>query len=175
MKISDDQKRQMLEEVLLKHCSVQNVAKEYGIDYRYLKRMLSIAREHGIESVFHCNTKGSYPFEFKLEVARFIDTGHAYGEAATKYGLTYSLGRSWFLKYSAGGAEALHEEKRGRKPLRRKENGPEAISEDESELQRLRRHNEELTKKLRYAEMENEFLKKLDALVRERIERENRR
>ena len=45
----------------------------------------------------------------------------------------------------------------------------------ESDVQKLRMQNYELKKKLRYVEMENEFLKKLDALVRERIERENKR
>ena len=96
MKISDDQKRQMLEEVLIKHCSVKNVAKEYGIDYRYLKRMLSIAREHGIESVFHCNTKGSYPSGFKLEVARFIDMGHANGKLQQSTALLICLEEAGF-------------------------------------------------------------------------------
>jgi len=50
-----------------------------------------------------------------------------------------------------------------------------ASEENSDELKKLRTQNEELAKKLRYAEMENEFLKKLDALVRERIERENGR
>ena len=54
----------------------------------------------------------------------------------------------------------------------------ETVSEantNESEIQQLRMQNYELKKKLRHLEMENEFLKKLDALVRERIERENKR
>lgn len=45
----------------------------------------------------------------------------------------------------------------------------------ECDVQKLRMQNYELKKKLRHLEMENEFLKKLDALVRERIERENKR
>ena len=54
----------------------------------------------------------------------------------------------------------------------------ETVSEantTESDIQQLRMQNYELKKKLRHAEMEIEFLKKLDALVRERIERENKR
>ena len=174
MKISDEQKKQMLEEVLQKHRSVTKVAKEYNVAINYFKRLLANARVHGIENVLHSNIKGSYPFEFKLEVVKFIELGGTFGEAATKFGLNYWLGRNWFLKYSKGGATALKEERRGRKPLKNKETVSGANT-TECDVQKLRMQNYELKKKLRHLEMENEFLKKLDALVRERIERENKR
>ena len=174
MKISDEQKKQMLEEVLQKHRSVTKVAKEYNVAINYFKRLLANARVHGIENVLHSNIKGRYSFEFKLEVVKFIESGGTFGEAATKFGLNHSLGRSWFLKYSKGGAKALEEGRRGRKPLKNKETVSGANT-TESDVQKLRMQNQELKKRLRYAEMENEFLKKLDALVRERIERENKR
>ena len=100
MKISDEQKKQMLEEVLQKHRSVTKVAQEYNVSINYFKRLIANARVHGIENVLHSNIKGSYSFEFKLEVVKFIESGGTFGEAATKFGLNHSLGRSWFLKYS---------------------------------------------------------------------------
>lgn len=66
-------------------------------------------------------------------------------------------------------------DRRGR-PL--KKNKPETQQSEKTGSQ-TRLHTEaeyrELEKRLRHAEMENEFLKKLDALVQERIERERQR
>ena len=81
MKFNDEQKKQMLEELLLKHRSSNKIAKEYGINSRHLERMLANAREHGIENVLYSNIKGSYPFEFKMEVVKFIELGGTFGEA----------------------------------------------------------------------------------------------
>lgn len=62
-------------------------------------------------------------------------------------------------------------ETRGRKSVGRSKK--EIPDEKQTELQQLKKRNQELVRKLRYAEMENEFLKKLDALVQERVKREN--
>ena len=57
------------------------------------------------------------------------------------------------------------------------------MKDDRPETEKPKRKNkfhtekeyQELERRLRHAEMENEFLKKLDALVQERIERERRK
>lgn len=61
-------------------------------------------------------------------------------------------------------------------------NGGRLLKEDRQESETTRekpvhteKEFEELQRQLRRAQMENEFLKKLDALVRERIEREGRK
>lgn len=172
MKISDIQKRKMLEDVLIRGKSLGDASKENGYAKRALERLLARARVHGIEGVLHGTTPGRYPKDFKYQVAKYVLDGHSIDKTSVKFNIDYHVVRSWFLRYSKGGVEALTADNRGRKSMGR----PKKASEENSdELKKLKKQNEELAKKLRYAEMENEFLKKLDALVRERIERENGR
>ncbi len=174
MRITDEVKRTMLEEVLFMHRSSKEVAEEYHTDFRNFKKQVARAREHGIDSVLHINCRKTYSKEFKLEVVEFIRDGATYGQAATKYGLPWCVARSWYLKYSDGGPEALFRDNRGRKKMS-SGTPKKAKSASSDELEELRKRNRELEKQLKHAEMENEFLKKLDALVRERLERENKR
>ncbi|MBR1937920.1 MAG: hypothetical protein IJ836_03065 [Spirochaetales bacterium] len=87
------------------------------------------------------------------------------------YNIEKSVGKRWYMKYSEGGAEALLCEGRGRKVSGRRAKGRAPRNVDvngadvSAELEMLRKRNA-------YLEMENEFLKKLDALVKERVERE---
>ena len=100
-----------------------------------------------------------------------------YRETARKYKLGNSvcqgknLAIKWERIYLEEGAEGLMEERRGRKSAgrpRKKPLLPEAGSDLLDEVQRLRERNE-------YLEMELEYLKKLDALVRAEEERNGRK
>lgn len=173
MKISDIQKRKMLEDVLIRNKSLSETVKENGYSRRSLERLLARARVHGIENVLHGNAQRRYPRDFKYQVVKYVLDGHTLDRSSVEFNVDYHVVRSWFLRYSKGGVEALTADNRGRKSMGRPKK--KASEENSDELKKLRTQNEELAKKLRYAEMENEFLKKLDALVRERIERENGR
>lgn len=82
-----------------------------------------------------------------------------------------NLAIKWERIYLEEGAAGLVEERRGRgakgKP-RKKPLSPEAESDLLDEVQRLRERNE-------YLEMELEYLKKLDALIRAEEERNGRK
>ncbi len=111
-----------------------------------------------------------YSAEFKLCVIMDMsEHGLGYRETARKYGLvTQSMGGAictlhrWERIYLTEGAEGFMVEQQGRgskgRP-RKKPLPPEAESDLLDEVQKLRERNE-------YLEMENEYLKKLDALVR---------
>ncbi len=112
-----------------------------------------------------------YSPEFKLSVILDMrEHGLGYKETARKYGLvkksmggaTYTLHR-WERIYLEEGTEGFMKERRGRSPKagRPKKNPlpPEVEQDLITELQQLRERNE-------WLEMENEYLKKLDALVR---------
>ena len=116
------------------------------------------------------NTK--YSPEFKISV--IIDMrehGLSYSDTVRKYwGVKTpaecsnhrSQLRLWERIYLTEGAEGFMVERRGRSPKGRPRNKslpPEAENDLLDEVQRLRERNE-------YLEMENEYLKKLDALVR---------
>ena len=105
-----------------------------------------------------------YPGEFKQKVIEDMrKNGLSQRETAHKYGIVYSMINRWERIYLEEGAEALYIERRGRsnnKPGRLL-NLSQSVEKDLiSENQRLR--------------AENDYLKKLDALVQNRAQQEKK-
>ena len=116
-----------------------------------------------------------YSPEFKLSVILDMREHHySYHETVRKYNLgnaetggARAMIQRWERKYLEEGIEGLTKDNRGRPTINGKKRGrppklDEQVEEDLiAENQRLR--------------MENEYLKKLNALVQERIERERKK
>ena len=107
-----------------------------------------------------------YSPEFKLSVILDMRNNHlGVRETERKYGIDHNILSRWERKYLEEGYEGLMKDNRGRPSINGKKRGrpPKLDKKVEEDLiaenQRLR--------------MENEYLKKLNALVQERIEREN--
>ena len=108
-----------------------------------------------------------YSPEFKLSVILDMRENHlGYVETSNKYGInSHSRILNWERKYIEEGYEGLMKDNRGKPSVNGKKRGrppklDKKVKEDLiAENQRLR--------------MEIEYLKKLSALVQERIEREN--
>jgi len=99
-----------------------------------------------------------YTPEFKINVVETMRTEHlSYHEAARQYGVSnHHLVAKWERIYLEEGAEGLRIEHRGRKSTGRPPKPEKKIEEDLiAEVQRLR--------------AENAYLKKLNALVAERV------
>jgi len=112
--------------------------------------------------------KNHYTGEFKQKAVEYMrENGLSYRETGKLFGLKHDSIIKWERIYLEEGAEGLYVERRGRtanasgskkvKPKTSKEVEEDLIAEN----QRLR--------------MENDYLKKLDALVRERELRERKR
>lgn len=124
-------------------------------------------QEHGVLGLKK-NQKSSYTGEFKQKVIEYMHTNQL---SSTETAILFNLANpaivlKWERIYYEEGPQALYEERRGRrknmssKPEKKKLS--KEIEEDLiAENQRLR--------------MENEYLKKLNALVQERIKRENKK
>lgn len=168
MKLTDEEKRQMLEEVLKEGISIATVTTRHGVSYKTFYKVVERARIHGIESVLHKNTPRSYTQDFKLKVVNAVLSGKAQARTAVEYNLTWNLVEYWCRKYAERGIGGLSDARRSR-PL--KEDQPEKTDRKGRPVHTEKEY-QELERKYRHARMENEFLKKLDALVRERIERE---
>ena len=125
------------------------------------------------------NRQEKYSAEFKISVIMDMRENHmGYRETARNYGLVKSsMGGAistlhrWERIYLTEGAAGFMAERRGRgskgRP-RKKLLLPEAENDLLDEVQRLRERNE-------YLEMELEYLKKLDALIRAEEERNGRK
>ncbi len=122
--------------------------------------------EHGFEGFFRNRIK--YDGDFKVNVIEYMHNNHlSLIETAIKFNLgNHSIVGKWERIYYEEGPQALYENRRGRKKdmssKPKKKNLNKKVEEDLiAENQRLR--------------MENEYLKKLNALVQERIKRENKK
>lgn len=146
----------------LKGNGYETTAKYFGIPaFDTVRKWVKKYEEHGAKGLLK-NQKTSYSGEFKQNVIEYMHTNHlSYQETAIHFNIAGAeVINRWERIYYEEGPQALYEERRGRnknmssKPRKKKlskENEEDLIEE----VQRLR--------------MENAYLKKLQALVQERI------
>lgn len=144
--------------------SINWIAEHYGISLSYLRHLLKMDAEGMTEDIGTGQTgkpKGRYPGKFKLEVVKEkLNSGLGYREVARKYGINHVVLMKWERIYLLDGEVGLLEERRGKtvkEGYAPKKDGKiklnKVIEQDLiTEVQRLR--------------MENEYLKKLQALAR---------
>ena len=109
---------------------------------------------------------GTYDGAFKLSVIEYMHENHlSLFQAAVKFGIpTDTTVGKWERIYYEEGPEALFQEHRGR---------PKTMSSKQSKKKMDKQTEEDLIAEVQRLRMENEYLKKLQALVQERIAREN--
>ena len=165
-KYSYEFKLKEIKERLDNHIGTDRTSKKYGIAHENLRRWFKRYELYGIEGLLM--KKGSYDGKFKQNVVEYMHNNHlSCSETALRFGIPQdaTVGR-WERIYYEEGPQALYEDRRGRiknmssKP-RKKKLSKEVKEDLIAENQRLR--------------MENEYLKKLNALVQERIKRESKK
>lgn len=165
-KYSYEFKLKVINDMLDNHIGTDRTSKKYGISHENLRRWFKRYELYGIEGLLM--KKGSYDGKFKQNVVEYMHNNHlSCSETALRFGIPQdtTVGR-WERIYYEEGPQALYEDRRGRiknmssKP-RKKKLSKEVKEDLIAENQRLR--------------MENEYLKKLNALVQERIKRESKK
>ena len=155
---------------VVKYCieenhGIDNAAKHFNIpSVQTVRKWVNRYQEHGAKGLLK-NLKSSYSGEFKQSVVEYMHTNHL---SLQKTAFHFNLGHhnivsKWERIYYEEGPQALYKERRGR-TIKMGSKKKKNINENEDlleEVQRLR--------------MENEYLKKLNALVQERIKRENKK
>lgn len=139
--------------------SVESLSKAYGIEESNIRKWIGGYKQSGVEGVERSRLK--FNPEFRLQVITDLRENHlAYRAAAVKYNIgAPSTIRKWeriyleegyegLKKNNAGRASVATGSDKGRKPIFKKELHEDLIAEN----QRLK--------------MENEYLKKLNALIR---------
>ena len=167
-KYSKEFKLEVVKYYLQEHHSYSECCKKFNIpSMTPIKQWVDKYQLYGVEGIFK-NLKSSYDGNFKQNVVEYMHTNHL---SATETANYFKLGNhsvvlKWERIYYEEGPQGLYIERRGRnknmnsKPKKKKID--KEIEEDlMAENQRLR--------------MENEYLKKLNALVQERIKRENKK
>ena len=167
-KYSDEFKLMVVQYHNKQKLGIESTAKYFNIpSVQTVRKWVKRYQEHGAKGLLK-NCKSSYSGSFKQNVVEYMHENHlSLQETAFHFNLGHhDIVNRWERIYYEEGPQGLYIERRGRsknmssKP--RKKNLNKEVEEDLiAENQRLR--------------MENEYLKKLNALVQERIKRENKK
>lgn len=161
-KYSDEFKLKVVKYCIEEKHSRSGAAKEFNIpSSTIVKEWIKKYKEHGVKGLIK-QQKSSYSGEFKQNVIEYMHNNHL---SLTETAIKFNLGNNnvvgkWERIYYEEGPQALYEERRGRKKNmsskpRKKKLSKEVQEDLIAEVQRLR--------------MENAYLKKLQALVQERM------
>ena len=139
--------------------SIGSVAKRYHIDRRDMSYLARLYHAHGRERLI--GPTDHWSAEQKYEVLQYKNEKRLTSrETGIKFGIRgRSIIRQWEQRYLEKGIEGLEGKKKSRKPRERKPKPPKT-------------REEELLERIEDLEIENEYLKKLNALVAEREKRE---
>lgn len=143
--------------------SIVRVAKRYQINNDYLSQSIKQFREYGVEGLT-CHAY-HWPAEQKYYVLKYMtDNQLSRKETAIKFRISgSSIICNWERRYLEKGMSGLEDKNKGRKPKTPKPKPPKT-------------KEEELQAEILYLRAENEYLKKLNALVaeREKLEKETK-
>ncbi len=137
--------------------SKADISEEYRIPKQTIHQWEKAYDLYGAEGLVNKVENKNYPGSFKQEVVEDMRNNHlSQNEASLKYHVGRTQIQTWERKYLEEGPEGLYIERRGRKGTGRSRKRLDKKVEEDliAENQRLR--------------MENEYLKKLNALVRQK-------
>ena len=142
------------------------IANKYGVHPSIVQKWVHKYEMHGAEGLF--KAPGNYGGEFKIYVVEYM---HAKNMSLKETSHHFCIPSDttvakWERIYYEEGPEALHEERRGRKNMGKKKSSKPKKNVNE---------NEDLLAEVQRLRMENEYLKKLNALVLEREKSEQKK
>ena len=164
-KYSYEEKLEAVLRVVEGGMSIKNSAKILGTAHEHVRRWVMRYEQFGPEGLIVKH--GSYSGSFKVSVIEYMHKNHlSLSQAAVKFGIPSdaTLGK-WERIYYEEGPQGLYQDNRGRKSK---------MSSYKPKKKKLKKETEEdLIAEVQRLRMENEYLKKLHALVQERIAQEN--
>jgi transposase len=164
-KYSHEQRLKAIKDVLENQMSYQAVGNLLGCGKGPVREWVRRYELHGIEGFALKN--GTYTGEFKQHVIEYMHDNHlSIAETAPLFNIpSVSTVAKWECIYYEEGPLALHRNNRGRRK-KMKFDKPKKVKLNKAT-------EEELIAEVQRLRMENAYLKKLNALVQERIAREN--
>lgn len=163
---SNELKLQIVKEYLSGSLGRKVIAEKYGVSPSDIQKWADVYKKHSAEGL--CVINGTYTGEFKISVVEYMhDTSSSARQTAVFFNIpSYTTVCQWERIYIEEGKAGLLVERRGRGGRMRSEKGKEKFKENSpakddliAEVQRLR--------------MENEYLKKLNALIQSRERSKN--
>ena len=157
-KFTFETKIQSVQEYLGGHDSQKEIAERYGVNRQVLQQWIDLYRHHGEEGLWKRYT--NYTAEFKMDVLTFMnDTGASFCETAAVFNIpSRTTIMKWKKVVDQNGVDALIPKKKGRPAMKEKPKKTALPKES----------NETLEEEVERLRMENAYLKKLNALVKEK-------
>lgn len=152
-------------EIVLKHINeglgLKKLAAEYCIDKSSIQKWRDAYLEHGVAGLN--TTPTSYSSDFKIAAVEYMhNTGSSMRQTAAHFNIkSLNSLRLWERIYYEEGPDALREERRGGASKLGKINKPKSLKKNVNK-------DEDLLAEVQRLRMENEYLKKLNALIQER-------
>ena len=163
-KYSFEEKLEAVLRVLNDGMSPASSARILGAGTEHVRRWVNFYEEHGADGL--TMKHGTYTGKFKVYAVEYMHINQlSLREASLKLGIPKhgTLGK-WERIYYEEGPQGLYEDHRGRKSK---------MGSDKPKKKINQQTEEDLIAEVQRLRMENEYLKKLQALVQERIAREN--
>ena len=135
--------------------------KQFQIQIRKWVRIFDSLGEAGLE-----HGRPTLDTSQRLELIQRVENGESYRSVAFSAGIGGDLLIKWHKIYKESGIDGLQSLKRGRRPMDK---------EKQKKKKDFEKTKEELIEELEYVRAENEYLKKLSALVQERKAREQKK
>jgi len=167
-KYSLEFKLEIVNRVLLGKDSINAIAKKYEVDRGFVRSWSDAYKYHGVDGL--TVKRYRYDGQFKVDVVEYMQEHHISArEIAAKFGVSsFETVLKWERIYYEEGRDALFKNERRQ---------PKMTTENKPKVPRSPKINktvpEDLTAEIYRLRMENAYLKKLNALVQERIQREN--
>ena len=163
----------------------QSIADKFNVFHSTIYRIIKRYKINGLSSLKHPPKQQKYSLDFKMSIIRQVYEGRSKLSLAAEYNLPGSgTIVAWMHKYDELGYNGLISKRKGRPKKNmspKKEEKTNAVNSspltdsERKEFEELKSKYEILKKEKEMSDMENEFLKKLDALVQERLKRERKK
>jgi len=157
-KFTNDQKLEAVIRYQNTNDSVEEIAKSIGAAQSVVRNWIKQFEYHGLSAFKKSYT--SYTAQFKMDVLNYMnENGVSSNEAAVIFKISSpGMIRNWRIQLKTSGMDALFSKKKGR-PFMKKD------SNKQPKQAPIEGSTEALQARIKQLEMENEYLKKLNALV----------
>ena len=157
---SDELKLKLVKEYFEGGLGIKALAQKYCMDRSSLRKWIHLYNENGEAGLY--TRPGTYSGDFKVSVVEYMhSTGASQQQTAAHFNIpSPRTVLMWERKYDEEGKEALYKENRGRASKM----GTKRLGKTKNDMNT----NEDLLAEVQRFRMENEYLKKLNALVQER-------
>lgn len=177
MKLSFEDKKEIIRLRKSEFRTMKEICLKFNIAKTTFTKIIKIYEKYGIDALKHPTKKKKYSAEFKYKIIRLVYEGKSKKSLVIEYNLPSTATiLSWIHKYEEFGYNGLISKNGRLKKMdikkEEKENNIDVssplVDSERLEFEELKRQNKTLQETNLQLQMENDVLKKLDALIQKK-------